>query len=101
VGTTVTYVRQGVEFEWDSDKAELNLTKHDVTFQEAAEVFFDPWALWRDASTIAETREAWIGYSLSYNLLFVVYVERGVRNRIISARQATNHERRRYEENRT
>ena len=34
-----------MDFEWDPDKAERNLAKHVVTFQEAATVFGDPLAL--------------------------------------------------------
>lgn len=30
-----------MEFEWDSDKAELNLKKHEVSFDEAITVFDD------------------------------------------------------------
>jgi uncharacterized protein len=37
------YRRQGVEFEWDESKARDNLEKHGVTFEEAAEIFFDPF----------------------------------------------------------
>ena len=36
------YQLQGVEFEWDESKARDNL-KHGVTFEEAAEIFFDPF----------------------------------------------------------
>jgi uncharacterized DUF497 family protein len=33
------------EFEWDTDKAESNFSKHGVSFDEAATVFFDPLSL--------------------------------------------------------
>jgi uncharacterized DUF497 family protein len=39
----IVYRLQGVEFEWDADKARSNVEKHGVTFEEAAEVFFDPF----------------------------------------------------------
>jgi uncharacterized DUF497 family protein len=39
----VVYQLQGVEFEWDGNKAQSNFEKHGVTFEEAAEVFFDPF----------------------------------------------------------
>ncbi len=35
------FTLQGIEFEWDKEKYALNLYKHGVTFEEAAEVFFD------------------------------------------------------------
>lgn len=40
---TVIYRFQGVEFEWDANKAQGNIENHGVTFEEAAEVFFDPF----------------------------------------------------------
>ena len=39
----VVYRLQGVAFEWDAQKALRNVEKHGVTFEEAAEVFFDPF----------------------------------------------------------
>jgi uncharacterized protein len=33
------------EFEWDNQKADANLRKHEVSFIEAATVFFDPRSL--------------------------------------------------------
>ncbi len=95
---TVTYQIQSTEFEWDEYKAQSNIQKHGVSFEEAAEVFFDPFYQGGDASVDDEQREFIIGYSLSLRLLLVVYVERGERTRIISTRPATRHERKLYEE---
>jgi uncharacterized DUF497 family protein len=92
------YRLQGIEFEWDENKARSNIENHGVTFEEAAEVFFDPFYQEGDASTENEQREFIIGYSLAQRLLLVVHIERGERTRIISARRATRHERRLYEE---
>jgi len=94
----IIYHLQGVEFEWDEEKARSNIADHGVTFEEAAEVFFDPFYQGGDASTEDEAREFIIGYSLAQRLLLVVYVDRGERTRIISARQATRPERKLYEE---
>lgn len=94
----IIYRLQGVEFEWDEDKAKSNIRKHGVTFEEAAEVFFDPFYQRGDASMDDEQRDFIIGYSLSQRLLLVVYTERGERTRIISARPATRSERKLYEE---
>lgn len=88
---------QGVEFEWDKEKYAVNLWKHNVKFEEAAEVFFDPENQFGDASVKDEKREYVIGYSLSSRILLVVFVERAVRTRIISARRATAQERKEYE----
>lgn len=91
------YRLQGSEFEWDSHKADRNLVKHGISFHEAAEVFFDPFYVSGDASHDHEAREFILGYSLSQRMLLVVYTERGIRNRIISARPATRRERRMYD----
>jgi uncharacterized DUF497 family protein len=92
------YRNQGIEFEWDINKAESNFFKHGVRFEEAVEVFFDPFYQEGDASANNEERDFILGYSLSQRLLLVVYVERQTRNRIISARLATKTERRLYEQ---
>jgi uncharacterized DUF497 family protein len=94
----VTFTLQGVDFEWNRRKAQPNLKKHGVAFEEAAEVFFDPFYQHGDASTRGEEREFILGYSGRQRLLLVVHVERGDRFRIISAPPATPEERKQYEE---
>jgi len=94
----IIYRLQGIEFEWDEQKAQSNIDKHEITFEEAAEAFFDPFYQGGDASTDTEQRDFIIGYSVSQRLLLVVYTERGKRTRIISARPATRSERKLYEE---
>ncbi|MCI0441231.1 MAG: BrnT family toxin [Chloroflexi bacterium] len=94
----IVFRLQGIFFEWDKDKAQSNVQKHDVTFEEAAEAFFDPFYQTGDASVDEEQRDFIIGYSHSQRLLLVVHVERGEHIRIISARRATRHERKLYEE---
>lgn len=95
----IVYRLQSIEFEWDGNKAQSNLEKHGVTFEEAAEVFFDPFYQEGDAtSNNYEERDFIIGYSLSQRLLLVVYLERSGRNRIVSARPATRAERKLYEQ---
>ena len=89
---------QDLQFEWDAEKYTVNLRKHGVKFEEAAEVFFDPENRFGDASVDDEFREYVVGYSLSKRILLVVFVERSVRMRIISARRATAQERKEYEE---
>lgn len=44
----VTYTSHDVTFEWDSQKADENLRKHNVSFETACEAFFDPFVLWLD-----------------------------------------------------
>lgn len=92
------YRLQGVEFEWDEVKAASNIQDHHVTFEEAAEVFFDPFYQTGDATDDDEPRNFIIGYTFSQRLLLAVYVERGTRTRLISARPVTRSERKLYEE---
>lgn len=91
------YRLQGTEFEWDDEKARANFDKHGVTFEEAAEVFFDPFHISGDVTRRAEERSFMIGYSESQRLLLTVYTERVDVFRIISARPATRTERKLYE----
>lgn len=80
------------DFEWDEDKAESNLVKHGVSFAEAVTVFADPAAVYLDDGSGTD-RIVVIGASLRERLLYVVHVERGERDRIISARPANRAER--------
>jgi uncharacterized DUF497 family protein len=82
-------------FEWDSRKAEENLHKHGVSFEEALTAFEDPHSIVIE-DDLDPDRFVVLGFSVRCRLLFVVYVERTVRTRIISARKATIHEQRRY-----
>ena len=92
------YRLQGVEFVWDTNKFQINLEKHGVSFEEAAEVFFDPFYQEGDATANDEQRNFILGYSRTQRLLLVVYVERSLRIRIISPRPATRTERKLYEQ---
>ena len=74
------------------------MRKHGVTFEEAATVFADPLALIVEDARHAE-RALIVGESDLGRLLVTVFIEvKGDEVRIISARRATKHERRRYEE---
>lgn len=84
------------DFEWDDAKATENETKHGVSFPEAATVFADPLAIYLDDGSDTDTMVV-IGTSLRERLLYVVHVQRGERDRIVSARQATRAERQVYE----
>jgi uncharacterized DUF497 family protein len=87
------------EFEWDSRKAEANARKHGVTFEEAVTVFLDPLAL-DLVDDLDPDRWIVIGRSSFDRTLLVVYAERANRTilRLISARRASTHERKAYEE---
>ncbi len=91
----------GLEFEWDIRKAETNLKKHGVAFDEALTVFADTLArIFDDPDHSAEEpREIVIGYSTRPRLLVVGFTERSGRVRLIHARRATKSERKHHEEN--
>ncbi|MBZ8182407.1 BrnT family toxin [Oscillatoria salina] len=95
----VYFVLNGITFVWNEEKARKNPLKHDgVTFEQAAESFFDPFLKVIDASRNEEARDAIIGLDTNWNLLFIVHL--AFENnliRIISARQATRKEREYYE----
>ncbi|HIG42323.1 MAG TPA: BrnT family toxin [Gammaproteobacteria bacterium] len=94
------YSLQDILFEWDRTKATANLKKHKVHFETACEAFFDPFVYLLDEEQNGEEqREKFIGMTLEWNVLCVVYTERqGDVFRIISARPATSIERGYYEE---
>ena len=94
------YTLNGIAFVWDQDKAAKNTVKHDgVSFEQAAQAFFDPFLRVMDASRNNEDRDAVIGMDKQWNLLFVVHllIEKNDVIRIISARKATRTERGFYE----
>lgn len=63
------FTLQGIEFEWDEEKYALNLRKHGVKFEEAAEVFFDPLADSGDASVAGEKRDYLVGWTFARKTL--------------------------------
>lgn len=86
-------------FNWDDHKAETNWKKHKVRFVEAATVFLDPLAAEYFDDNEEEERWVTIGSSTKKRLLVVVYTEQDETTaRIISARLATNSERKDHEE---
>jgi uncharacterized protein len=91
-----------MKFEWDPNKAESNLQKHGISFDEAVTVFKDPLAhIFDDEShSEEEHREIIIGMSAVRRMILVCFVERLEDIvRIINARPATRQEIKDYEEN--
>ena len=88
-----------IEFEWDATKAQANLRKHGVAFEEAASAFADPLSITipDPLHSQGEDRFVLLGRSHSGRVLVVVHVERGDSIRVISARAATRKERKTYE----
>ncbi len=91
-----------LEFEWDDRKAASNIRKHGVSFVEAATAFLDEFAELIDDEDHSdeEDRIILLGTSIRLRELLVIHVVRDTRFRIISARPAKLHERRRYEDTR-
>lgn len=89
-----------MEFEVDPIKAANNVKKHGVSFEEAASVFGDPMAYtFADPDhSVGETRWLMFGRSCMDRVLAVIYTHRRGKYRIISARRATRHERKIYED---
>ena len=84
----------GVNFVWNDEKARQNVLNHEgITFERAAEVFFDPFFRLVDASRNDEARDAAIGYDTLGRLLYVVNIAfEDDTIRLISARKATAQE---------
>ncbi len=89
-----------MEYEWDNNKVVTNLSKHGVSLEEAKTVFDD--LLYVDFydpdHSYNEHRFILLGESIQDRLLFVSYMERNNVIRIISAREATQSERKAYEQ---
>jgi uncharacterized protein len=91
---------ESARFEWDDDKAQVNISNHGVDFFEAVTVFGDPLSVIYedDEHSVDERRCLTIGMSAANRILIVSYTERDDIIRIISAREATPKEIRAYEE---
>jgi uncharacterized protein len=89
-----------LRFTWDRRKALANGIKHGVSFEEAASSFGDFLSITiaDPYHSMSEERYLLIGMSTSGRLLVVAHTERNDEIRIISARLATRHERKPYEE---
>ena len=86
-------------FEWDEEKADGNLKRHKVSFQESATIFHDAFIATQLDPDHSEDEERYIsiGYSVKGQLLVVSHTERDGRTRIISCRKVTAKERKIYE----
>ena len=88
-----------MQFEWDNEKEKTNIRKHGIDFTTAALVFKDENRLemYDEAHSDTEDRYITIGVidEITY-IVMVVYTEREETIRLISARKATERERRKY-----
>jgi uncharacterized DUF497 family protein len=90
----------GRGFTWSERKAESNVRKHGISFDEAATAFDDPlFVVFSDPDhSIEENRFILMGESINGRLLVISYTQHPAAVRLISARKATPGERNAYEE---
>ncbi|MCL5062199.1 MAG: BrnT family toxin [Nitrospirae bacterium] len=96
-----------MKFEWDEKKNKANIKNHGISFEEAAELFDDPFCISILDRRFDYYEERWIslGSTIKGNIVVIGYAyylteggESEERIRIITARKATKKEREQYEE---
>ena len=85
-----------MNFEWDEERNRINQQKHRISFETAAYVFDDPYHIEMYDFEHSLEEDRYIAIGMVGDVLFVVFTERRETVRIISARLATNIERRLY-----
>lgn len=101
VVTFLLYILNMIKFEWDIDKEKKNIKKHSINFNIASKVFLDPFFVSKqDRIVDGEKRWQTIGIVNNVKILLVAHTmtddNADTIIRIISARRATNKERRLY-----
>ena len=94
--SNVEYQSGDLVFEWDSEKALINKRKHKISFETAANVFFDDNRVELRDEEHSDDEDRWQVIGKVDNILFVIYTDRETKTRIISARKANKAERRMY-----
>ena len=89
-----------MRFTWDPEKAESNIDKHGLSFEEASTAFGDPLSRTQPdpLHSDEEDRLILMGMTSAGRLVIVAHVDRGETVRLVSARLVTPGERRRYEQ---
>ncbi len=86
-------------FEWDENKNQLNQQKHRISFEEAKEIFSGVvFTFTSNKLDYGEIRDISIGAINDIVVIAVVHTNRQGKIRLISARKATQKERKRYHE---
>ena len=83
-------------FEWDEEKNQINKKKHGISFETAAYVFQDENYIEMFDFEHSDDEDRYIAIGCVGDVLFVVFTERKENIRLISARLATDMERRLY-----
>ena len=85
-------------FEWDEEKNIINRKKHGISFETAAYVFNDENYIEMFDFEHSVDEDRYIAIGRVGEILFVVFTERKNNIRLISARLATESERRLYDD---
>ena len=85
-----------LKFEWDEEKDRINRQKHGISFETASYVFRDEYYIEMYDFEHSINEDRYVAIGMVGNLLFIVFTERGENIRLISARLATENERRLY-----
>ena len=88
-----------LKYEWDEEKAAINLRKHKVSFEDAVYVFQDENRIEFFDAEHSNDEDRYVAIGMVGNVLFVVFTERKDVVRIISARKANSLERSYYYDN--
>ena len=87
-----------MKIEWDTNKNDVNVKKHHISFETAARVFLDENRLDYYDIVHSMNEDRYITIGLVEEVIVVVYTLLKTRIRIISARLATSKERELYYE---
>ena len=92
-------IKKVIGFEWDKGNYNKNWTKHKVCVLECEEIFFNkPLLLFFDKKhSQVENRYYVLGKTNKYRKLFIVFVIRNNKIRVVSARDMSRNERKIYE----
>jgi len=88
-----------LKFEWDDEKAAINLKKHKVAFEDAVYVFQDDNRIEFFDAEHSDEEDRYVAIGMVGTILLVVFTERKDVTRIISARKANSMERSYYYDN--
>ncbi len=88
-----------MKFEWDDDKAAINVKKHKIAFEDAVYVFQDDNRIEFFDAEHSDNEDRYVVIGMVGTVLFVVFTERKDVIRIISARKANATERSYYYDN--
>ena len=92
-------VTLSMDFEWDEEKNLFNIEKHGISFETAKRIFERPVFTWKDTRhDYRERRELSLGTIEEEVLLTVVHTDRENAIRMISARVASQRERRIFDD---